>query len=125
MFEVEIDGKKVKAEISFYTAQLYESEFGRDIVKDIFGVVDGGSPVSVQNGVIAKIDFTKIEWLAVTRALWAAVKTADENVGSYNSWMRANSGINLWEAREVITAELTDCFFRTGAAEEETGAQEG
>ena len=34
MFEVSINGKKKMAEVSFYTAQLYESEFRKDIIQD-------------------------------------------------------------------------------------------
>lgn len=120
MFEIEIDGKKVKAEVSFYTAQLYEAEFQSDLIKDFFGVQFNEGPVTSDDGeTIASIDFTKINWFAATRAMWAAIKTADETAPSFQPWLKSTAGTNLWLVREQIAMEIADCFFRAEAPREE------
>lgn len=117
MFEVEIDGKKVKAEVSFFTATLYEAEFQKDLIQDFFGVQTGEAAVVFEDGeTIASIDFTKISWTATQRTLWAAIKTADENAAGFQKWMKSTSGTNLWTVREQLAEAVSDCFFRTEAA---------
>ena len=133
MFDVDLDGKKVSAEVSFYTAQLYESEFSSDLVKDIFGSQRDGEgefmfesvPVTKEDGTVERvtkivgIDFTKVGWFEVVRALWAAVKTADPTTPGFAIWAKSTKGTNLWEAREKLVEEIDDCFFRSPAAGEE------
>ena len=123
MFEVEIDGKKVKGEVSFYTAQLYEAEFKTDLIQDFFGVVDDGAALSMEDGHVLRIDFTKTNWLATAKVLWAAVKTADEYAPNYTKWMKGAKGANLWLVSDILSAEIADCFFRAEAPEK--GAPEG
>lgn len=116
MFEVEIDGKQVKADVTFYTAQLYEAEFRSDMIKDLFGEQTMEPDVEMSGGSIVRIDFRKTNWLATAKVLWAAVKTADESTPSYTSWMKATKGLNMWLISEVLSAEVADCFFRAEAA---------
>lgn len=119
MFQVKIDGKEVDAKVTFYTAQLYESEFCKDLISDFYGVQDMSPIISVQEDSVVKVDFTKISWLAATRALWAAIKTADEKTPGYSTWMKSTEGVDTWRVREQLDAAITDCFFRTEAAGEE------
>jgi hypothetical protein len=123
MFEIEIGGEKIKAEVSFYTAQLYEAEFSSDIIKDFFGKSDLASPVKLANkggaAEVVSVDFTKTNWTAAMKALWASVKTADELTPGYYTWVRKCSGVNMWEVQDVLANEIADCFFRAGAAAEE------
>ena len=119
MFDFEIGGKKVQAEVTFYTAWLYETEFQGDMLKDLFGEQDFDDPIVVDGGRVVKVDFTKVNWTAVTRVLWAACKTADDKTPSYRAWMKDAKGANLWELNEVLSAEVADCFFRAEAAGEE------
>ncbi len=121
MFKVEIDGKTVDAEVSFLTLQLYEAEFRADIIQEFFGVQDDQAPVTYdKNGeAIVKIDFTKIGWSSIVKALWAACKTADPSTPSYSSWMKKAKGVNMWLVRDQLSNELSDCFFRSGTADEE------
>lgn len=127
MFQVEIDGKTYDAEVTFYTAHLYEMEFKTDLIQDLFGIqtadpsvgfdVEGeGEDAQLK---IARIDFTKVSWTAVAKVLWAAIKTADENTPSYTQWMKSTSGANLWLVQEQIGEEVADCFFRAGTPEED------
>ena len=124
MFKVNIDGVETVAEVSFYTAQLYEAEFGSDLIQDLFGKQDDGSGIVEMSGKgdkarVVSIDFTKIGWTGVTKALGAACKTADESVGSYPSWMKEIRGVNMWDVRSQLINEVTDCFFRASAAGED------
>lgn len=116
MFKVEIGGKEYEAEVSFYTAQIYEAEFRADIIKDLFGEQDLSSPFELDGDEVVKIDFTTVNWLAMTKALWAALKTADDSTPGYQVWMKKTSGTNLWVVQELIGAEVADCFFRSPAA---------
>lgn len=126
MFAVEIDGKSYDAEITFYTAQLYEAEFRADIIKDLYGTQDAASaPIAFdsEGNAVVRVDFTKVDWMALTRILWAAIKTADDSAPGYAAWMRTAKGVNLWDFRDQVDAEMADCFFRSEPPREE-GAEE-
>jgi len=119
MFEITIDGKQVKGEVSFYTAYLYEAEFGGDLIKDLFGTQDLEPEIETAGGAVVRIDFTKTNWNAVGKVLWAAVKTANEATPSYSAWMKRTKGLNMWLVGMLLSEEVADCFFRTEAAGEE------
>jgi hypothetical protein len=114
MFEIEIEGKKKKVEVSFLTSVLYEAEFGTDLVKDFFGkqVLKDGKEESED----ITIDFTQTNWNVTMKVLWAALKTADAKVPGYQQWCRKTKGVNMWFAAEALSFECADCFFRSEAA---------
>ena len=124
MFKVSIDGKPVKAEVTFYTAWLYEAEFSKDLISDFYGVQDLNPIVSMDGENMVKVDFTKVSWLAATRVLWAAIKTANKNAPAYQEWMKRTQGVDIWSLREQLDAAITECFFRSEAAEEDAEEQE-
>lgn len=130
MFEIEINGQKKKAEVSFKTAFLYEAEFGKDIIQDFFGVVSdennsalGFETVKDDSGeeveVIARIDFTKINWLATIRVLWAAMKTADPSTKPFDAWSSKIDGVDMMGVRIAVAEAMNDCFFRSEAPQKE------
>jgi len=119
MFKVSIDGKQVKADVTFWTAWLYESEFGRDMIGDFYGVQDTSPILSMEGDELVKVDFTKVSWMAATRVLWAAVKTASKSTPGYEQWMKGAKGVDTWTLRQQLDEAISDCFFRPGAAEEE------
>lgn len=123
MFEVSIDGKKVKGEVTFYTSWLYENEFAKDLISDFYGVQDM-SPIMSMDGDEFKVDFTKVNWNAATRVLWAAVKTVKPNTPSYTEWMRKTRGVDTWDVRQKLDEAITECFFRTEAPAEEISESE-
>ena len=118
MFEVSIDGEKVKGDVTFYTAWLYENEFAKDLISDFYGVQDM-NPIMSMDGDEFKVDFTKVNWGAATRVLWAAVKTVKPGTPSYTEWMRKTKGVDTWTVRRELDEAITECFFRTEAAGEE------
>ena len=118
MFEVSIDGKAVKADVSFYTAWLYENEFHADLISDFYGVQDM-TPIASEGDGGFKVDFTKVNWTAAMRVLWAAVKTADQSAPSYAAWMKATRGVDTYTLRQQLDEAIADCFFRPEAQGEE------
>ena len=123
MFEVSIDGKTVKGEVTFYTAWLYENECRKDLISDFYGVQDLTPIISSDNDEF-KVDFTKVNWLAATRVLWAAIKTAKASTPSYAEWMKKTRGVDTWSVRQKLDEAITECFFRTEAAGEEAEGTE-
>ena len=125
MFDVTIGDKTYKAEVSFYTAVLYEAEFRSDIIADLFGVQGQGmNPITFKGDNVATIDFTKVGWLSVAKATWAALKTVDSSTPSYSAWMKKARGVNFWDLRDAIIEDASDCFFRTPATNEEESEEE-
>lgn len=118
MFEFSVDGKQVKAEVTFYTAYLYEAEFKSDLIKDLFGTQDFEPEIEVSDEKLVKVNFTKTNWNAVGKALWAAVKTADDSTPGYAAWMKRTKGLNMWLVGMLLSDEVADCFFRAEAAGE-------
>lgn len=119
MFKVEIDGKQVKADVTFYTAWIYEAEFGKDLISDFYGVQDTSPIFSMEGDDVVKVDFTKVSWLAATRVLWAAIKTATKSTPAYEQWMKGTKGVDTWTLRQQLDEAISDCFFRSEAAAEE------
>lgn len=118
MFEVSIDGKQVNADVTFFTAWLYENEFNANLISDFYGVQDM-QPVASGEGDEFRVDFTKVNWNAAIRVLWAALKTADQSTPPYMSWVKQASGVDSYTLRQQLDEAIADCFFRPGASEEE------
>ena len=131
MFTFEIDGRPCKAEVTFYTAHLYEMEFRSDIIRDLFGVQTADKTLEVERTGdgdggyrIVKIDFTQVNWTVVVKVLWAAVKTANPGAPGYTEWMKSTSGVNLWLVQSELGDAVSDCFFRPETAREEVEEKE-
>ena len=115
MFEVEINGKKQKADVTFYTAWLYEAEFQSKLVQDYMGGQDYDE-IESDGEKLAVVKFESIDWVTMTKVLWAALKTANEKTPPYEKWIRTAGGSNLWDIRGELDSAITDCFFRTETA---------
>ena len=129
MFEVNIDGKKVKAEVSFQTPLIYENEFGGDLLQDVMGVHKAGEDSIVEYKTVegedgeaevevTGFDFTRVNWGSLLKALWASIKTADPSVSGYQVWAGKARGIDMLELNGVLSDEIADCFFRSSASGE-------
>lgn len=117
MFTVEFKEGTYDAEVTFYTALLYEQEFSKDMLQDFFGVQGIDGPIAADGDSIITIDFTKVNWEASMKALWAAMKTADPSTPSFSEWMKNAKGANLWLIREQLAGEISECFFRSDFTE--------
>lgn len=110
-----IDGKQVEAQASVLTLVLYEQEFGKDLIKDLFGKTSLDD--AEQDG--SYIDFTLNNWTAIPRVLWAMCKTVDESVPRYREWAKGITGIDMFSLNQEIADAVVDAFFRPAAATEE------
>lgn len=118
MFEIELDGKKREAKVTFKTAVLYEMEFHSDLTKDFFGKqVLAAKPEGTEDALT--IDFTATNWNVVMKVLWAALKTVDPSLPGFERWASETEGGNLWWAAEALSVECADCFFRPDSAGED------
>lgn len=148
MATIDINGEPVEFVCTAYTTTVYEQEFREceykrvtgDIIADVMGVLKVTSKDFVDSdehgNVVVSFDYTRDNWQAERRALWAMIKTAveirrvnGEKVGpmpSYSSWERS---LIEWEPdmREVSYAvcnELQRGLFRAGAAAPEETSEE-
>jgi len=124
-----------------WTFVLYEQEFHADeldnitgdLIADVMGKVvvttndmftvteDGGFATVVE-------DYTRIDWNATLRALWAMLRTAEDiavtkgvalpRVGSYDEWTRSmvECEPDMQLVRHDVAQELQRGLFRAGAA---------
>lgn len=117
--------------LSIETLMVYEEEFGRDLIQDYFGKVevrrsdlkdilpeedapveDDSSIEEEQDDVLFSIDYTTTNWTAITRVLWAALRTADRSIPAYQSWVKTLEAVNLNEINNQLTPECVRQFFR-------------
>lgn len=124
---IDIDGTgEVEAVATAYTLVIYEQAFdGADIIADVFGkhkIDDSGE---------LTLDFTKDNWNAEMKALWAMVRTAyelradrgdaapNERPPAYERWARSLGKVNVRDISVRVISELADGFFHVGAADPE------
>lgn len=130
MFTIDINGKPTECEINFGTALDYELEFGKDMVADVNGSVKAGDPnlitMSEDGEVVLGIDFTAVPWTTLLRVLWCAAKTRDPKIKPFKKWAADTRGINMFDARLLLSDEMGDCFFRNAPLDEtqEDGAEQ-
>lgn len=108
-------------EVSIYTLMIYEHEFRRDMIKDLFGKVVVRKEDEDDKEALAVIDYRNVEWTALIRALWACEKTANNKVKSFDEWAGklSDSEIDLLEIASKLRPEIERRLFRTGAAASE------
>jgi len=126
---VSIGDEVVEIMATLYTLEVYEQEFGSDLIKDVFGK----HQVEKEDETVLTIDYTQENWNEERRALWAMVKTAsdlkdskgdlapNDRVPGYKQWVKSNmaSQVNLREIANAVFEEAVRGFFRTGAAASE------
>lgn len=117
MATIKLGDKDYELACGAWTPVLYEQEFGKDMIADVFGRVAFREDDMLQDGEIAVMDFRDTNWTASIRALWACMKTADDSVEPFNKWIKKQDGIDLEAVQEYISTELVVKFFPTRAAE--------
>ena len=125
------DGIEHEYEASVYTLMLYEQEFKRDLIKDVFGRIDVNAVASTvdEDGNMAYIDYTIDNWSAYPRALWAMLRTSEdiarsegrkvEPVPDFREWQRHARNVDLGELASIVIDECNRGLFHTGAAASE------
>ncbi len=98
---------------STYTLMLYEQEFnGADLIQDLYSKVVIKEDKKA-DGVIAELDFRNVNWTALSRTLWAGLKTANDDMPSYKEWAKNTAEVNLLELNNEIIPLVERAFFRT------------
>jgi hypothetical protein len=131
-FTIEIDGHETECELNFGSALDYELEFGSDMVADVNGSVEKDKPEFITfsepdkdgNTEIIGIDFSAVPWTTLIKVLWVAVKTANPKTKGFDKWVREARGINMIEARGLISMEMEDCFFRNAPVDDSADGAE-
>lgn len=105
-----------EARLSVLTLMLYEQEFdGADMLADVLGRQDvSGGGADADDGTV---DFSGVRWGALARALWAALKTADDSVPPFSEWAASVDGIDLPAVNAALGPEMVRKFFRPRSAE--------
>ena len=120
--QLDLGNGPVELEVSFWTLVVYETQFGSDMIGDLFGKVTATrdeleEPDASED--TFTIDYTSYDWNAGVRAMWAAVKAADRNAPAYEQWCRSMTDVNMWPLMEELKSEVLARLFRTGAAASE------
>lgn len=108
MTEITVGGESRKAMASVLTLMLYEQEFGKGLIEDLFGKVEN---VAQDEDVV--IDFTATNWTAMARVLWACLKTADDSLPGFAEWSRGADDLNMFEVAGKLNSLVNGAFFRT------------
>lgn len=119
-----------------WTCLIYEQEFHDDenekitgdLIADVIGkvIVSSNDVLTVDEDgafVTTVIDYTRVNWNATLRALWAMLKTESDITGSrsvpsYSEWSRSllECEPDMQEMHALVAEELQRGLFRAGAA---------
>lgn len=118
--QLDLGNGPVELEVSFWTLVVYETQFGSDMIGDLFGKVTATRDELAEQGGeepdTFTIDYTAYDWNAGVKAMWAAAKAANRDTPAYEQWCRSMSDLNMWPLMEQLKSEVLARLFRTGAA---------
>lgn len=98
---VDIGDKQVVFENCAITPLLYKREFGTDYYGDLFKMNDAFDGETIKS-------FEGIDFNVFSQMAYACAKTADEKIGTFEDWLRANPDFNLFTHGMEIMSLLTD-----------------
>lgn len=110
---------EIEAKVSAWTLVIYEQEFdGADMIQDLFGreVI---REVEEDEGIIMAFDYRDMNWTNSIKALWAAVKCADDSVKPFKMWVKELGDIDLWKIMGEFLPEVNARLFLSGAGDPE------
>lgn len=116
--KIDYGNGEVEALLSVFTLTVYEQEFKADLIQDLFGRAVLREEKD-EEGVLFAIDYRDVNWTALTRVLWAALKAADDSLPSFKEWSKGVGSIDLNAVHRAIVPEAMRQFFRAGASDSE------
>lgn len=132
--DYEADGTEHEYEATTYTLMVYEQEFKKDLIKDVFGRIDTRQAQNNfdEDGNLVAWDYTIENWNAELRAFWAMLRTSSEiaradgrryeTVPPFVQWCLKTRSIDMGQVSQAVFNECQRGLFRSGAAaSEETG----
>ena len=122
MREVTIGDKTLRLRGSALSLLHYQQEFGRDLLGDMVGMLTGLAGFQgLSGGEIdpSKLDFSRLDSVAILRLIWTLARTAAGAGGQFPSfvrWLEENEDINIFDP-DLLTAAMEEAqkiFFRGG-----------
>lgn len=122
MREVQVGDKKLRLKGSVLSLLHYQQEFGRDLLGDMAGMVAGLTGFQALSGGEvdpSKLDFSRLDSVAILRLVWTLARTAAGAGGQFPSfvrWLEDNEDINIFDP-DLLTAVMEEAqkiFFRGG-----------
>lgn len=129
--DYENNGVEREYEATTYTLVIYEQEFGRDLIKDVFGRIDVTQALRNidSDGNVIAMDYTVDNWSSYPRAFWAMLKTSEaickrDNrpclaVPPFVQWCLETRSIDMGQLSQLVFDECQRGLFRSGAADSE------
>ena len=129
--DYESNGVEREYEATTYTLVIYEQEFGKDLIKDVFGRIDVRQAADNfdSNGNMVVMDYTVDNWTAELRAFWSMLKTSEaickrDNrpclaVPTFAKWCLETRSIDMTQISQLVFDECQRGLFRSGAADSE------
>ena len=129
--DYEHNGTEHEYEATTYTLMVYEQEFKKDLIKDVFGRIDTRAAVDNFNesGEMIVADYTIDNWNAELRAFWSMLKTSEaiarsegrmiETVPPFMQWCLKTRSIDMGEISSTVFDECQRGLFRAGASDSE------
>ena len=120
MREVQVGDKTLRLRGSTLSLLHYQQEFGRDFLGDMVGMVAGMAGFqALANGEVdpSKLDFSRLDSVAILRLVWTLARTAAGVGGqfpSFTRWLEEHEDIDIFDP-DLLTAaveEATKIFFR-------------
>lgn len=122
MREVTIGDKTLRLKGSALSLLHYQQEFGRDLLGDMVAMMTGLAGFQgLSGGEIdpSKLDFSRLDSVAILRLIWTLARTAAGAGGQFPSfvrWLEENEDINIFDP-DLLTAAMEEAqkiFFRGG-----------
>ena len=131
-YDYDDSGKEREVVFSAYTLMVYEQEFKKGLIEDVYGRIAVPNK-NVGETLIA--DYTIDNWQAYVRALWAGLKAASdlaiadrratEMVPPYSEWCMKVPSLNLADLSKFVLDGCNRGLFRPRAAADEAAREEG
>lgn len=129
--DYENNGTEHEYEATTYTLVIYEQEFKKDLIKDVFGRIDirNAAKNFDDDGNMVAMDYTIDNWMGELRAFWAMLKTSSEIARSegrqfemvppFVQWCIRTRSIDMGQISQAVFDECQRGLFRSGAADSE------
>lgn len=129
--DYENNGTEHEYEATTYTLVIYEQEFKKDLIKDVFGRIDirNAAKNFDDDGNMVAMDYTIDNWMGELRAFWAMLKTSSEiarsegrqfeSVPPFVQWCIRTRSIDMGQISQAVFDECQRGLFRSGAADSE------
>jgi len=134
LYDYDGSGRKHEIVASAHTLMVYEQQFKRGMIEDVFSKVRIDEDDFDDDGTILVADYTIDHWDKYVKALWAMLKAGSdlaraegreyEVVPSFDEWSVKVTNLDIQELSLVVVSECQRGFFRTGTVAAEAESEE-